>query len=285
MLKIIRRPGISFELPADELECQVYVVWRKKDRNFESSKTKQSSLQSQEPAAIDIFKTQSNIVLTNENSGFAEDRVAAKMKSIETSRTKSESLLQQESEHGHRLVDNTIKSNSKDQQKKTFVKNEFINLKSEKPIINKTEPDDLNIDDKLTSYIDEFEHETPETNRSNATKTNINQNKSGGKEKEFTNDQTKEIGGVTDQAPVIPETPSRNIKRNGQTASGIINSLVGFARRKSNEHQNSNLEKESHATGDKDEVTNDTNIFREGALGGVIGGVLGGLFGIYRSFV
>lgn len=30
MLKLIRRQGISFELPADELECQVYVVWKKK---------------------------------------------------------------------------------------------------------------------------------------------------------------------------------------------------------------------------------------------------------------
>ena len=283
MLKLIRRQGISFELPADELECQVYVVWRKKDRNDESSKAKQNPLRSQEPATKDIFKTQSKFVLTHEDSGFAEDRVAAKMKNIETSRTKSESLLQQESEHEHRLVDYTIKSNSTDQQKKTFLKNEFINLISEKPIINQTESVDVYA--KLTSYMDEFEHETPEPNRNNETEMNINQNKSVLKEKELKNDQTKEIGGVTDQASAIPETPSRNIKRNGQTASGIINSLVGFARRKSNEHQNSNLEKESHATGDKDEVTNDTNIFREGALGGVIGGVLGGLFGIYRSFV
>ena len=94
-----------------------------------------------------------------------------------------------------------------------------------------------------------------------------------------------DIGGVTDQADEIPETTSTNIQINHRTASGIINSVVGFARRKSNELQKSNLEKESHARGDKDEVTNDTNIFREGALGGVIGGVIGGLLGVYRSFV
>ena len=277
MLKLIRRKGISFELPADELECQVYVVWRKKDRNDESSKT----LKSLKPATIELFKTQSKFVLTNEDSGFAEERVAAKLKSIEKARTASDSLLQQESEQEHRLVDYTIKSNSTDQQKNTDGKKDFTNLRE---IINKKEPENLNIDAEITSYMDQFEHEAPEANLNNETETNINQNKSVIKEKDF-NAQTVDIGGVTDQAVEIPETTSTNIQINHRTASGIINSVVGFARRKSNELQNNNLEKEIGARGDKDEVANDTNMFREGALGGVIGGVIGGLLVVYRSFV
>ena len=177
MLKLIRRKGISFELPADELECQVYVVWRKKDRNDESSKT----LKSLKPATIELFKTQSKFVLTNEDSGFAEERVAAKLKSIEKARTASDSLLQQESEQEHRLVDYTIKSNSTDQQKNTDGKKDFTNLRE---IINKKEPENLNIDAEITSYMDQFEHEAPKANLNNETERNIDQNKSVLKEKD-----------------------------------------------------------------------------------------------------
>jgi len=38
MLKILRRQGISFEIPGEERDCQVYFLWKKKDKKETASK-------------------------------------------------------------------------------------------------------------------------------------------------------------------------------------------------------------------------------------------------------
>ena len=43
-------------------------------------------------------------------------------------------------------------------------------------MINKTEPENLNIDAESTSYMDQFEHEAPKANLNNETERNIDQN-------------------------------------------------------------------------------------------------------------
>ena len=42
-------------------------------------------------------------------------------------------------------------------------------------MINKPEPESLNIDAKITSYMDEFERDAPEANLNNETETKTNQ--------------------------------------------------------------------------------------------------------------
>ena len=36
MLEILRRQGISFEIPGEERDCQIYFLWKKKDKKKKS---------------------------------------------------------------------------------------------------------------------------------------------------------------------------------------------------------------------------------------------------------
>ena len=36
MLEILRRQGISFDIPGEERDCQIYLLWKKKDKKKES---------------------------------------------------------------------------------------------------------------------------------------------------------------------------------------------------------------------------------------------------------
>jgi hypothetical protein len=40
MLEILRRQGISFEIPGEERDCQVYFLWKKKDKRIETARKK-----------------------------------------------------------------------------------------------------------------------------------------------------------------------------------------------------------------------------------------------------
>ena len=55
MLKILRRQGISFEIPGEERDCQVYFLWKKKDkREAEIKKSKKLLNNETENSAQDI---------------------------------------------------------------------------------------------------------------------------------------------------------------------------------------------------------------------------------------
>jgi len=51
MLNILRRQGISFEIPGDERDCQVYFLWKKKDK-----KIKKAIVSSEEKSDLDEKK-------------------------------------------------------------------------------------------------------------------------------------------------------------------------------------------------------------------------------------
>ena len=36
MLEILRRQGISFDIPGEERDCQIYFLWKKKDKKKKS---------------------------------------------------------------------------------------------------------------------------------------------------------------------------------------------------------------------------------------------------------
>merc|ERR1712106_950305 len=48
MLKILRRQGISFEIPGEERDCQIYFLWKKKSKRTETAKKKSKDLLSNE---------------------------------------------------------------------------------------------------------------------------------------------------------------------------------------------------------------------------------------------
>eukprot|EP00092_Neocalanus_flemingeri_P032666 GFUD01035531.1.p1 GENE.GFUD01035531.1~~GFUD01035531.1.p1 ORF type:complete len:220 (-),score=55.34 GFUD01035531.1:73-732(-) len=48
MLKILRRQGISFEIPGEDRDCQVYFLWKKKDKRAELARKKAEEILSNE---------------------------------------------------------------------------------------------------------------------------------------------------------------------------------------------------------------------------------------------
>ena len=57
MLKILRRQGISFEIPGEERDCQVYFLWKKKSKRAESAKKKlKEPLSNEDESAADAIK-------------------------------------------------------------------------------------------------------------------------------------------------------------------------------------------------------------------------------------
>jgi len=62
MLKILRRQGISFEIPGEERDCQVYFLWKKKDKRGAASKKLKEMLNNETETSAE------NIVFEDEST-------------------------------------------------------------------------------------------------------------------------------------------------------------------------------------------------------------------------
>ena len=312
MLKIMRRKGISFEIPGEERDCQVYFLWKKKEHSVESIKDNSKASFKNEYKKEEIKRDLENVDESTETPKIEGNRFqelstkSVKIGTKDQGTIIKRNKLEVPKENGNKPVTDNMTLILMKFENSQANNNPKVNLNPKLRYADNITENTMKAEKIVT--IQEEPRAMEFEQKEQFTALNIDK----GKLIDFTNNKSDEI--PVDQS----EEGTFNVYLEASEASSFNPTDQGAVAKKNRFGEGFTPQKTDNGLKlvepdrnivkklvDQTETIKDTvkimekiqtkeNVvnkessqrnFRDGAIGGVLGGVIGGLLGLYRSFV